>query len=120
MVSGDLLVEARRRAGISQAELGRRSGVPPSLIGRYERYEVIPSFERLRSLIKAAGSELSIRLAKVDPDRARAAPHPRRTAATWPHGRPAVRCPGSQASSCPSLIRYKFWGLWSDTGPDSF
>ena len=66
MVSGDLLVEARRRAGISQAELGRRSGVPPSLIGRYERYEVIPSFERLRSLIKAAGFELSIRLTKVD------------------------------------------------------
>ena len=66
MVSGDLLVEARRRAGMSQAELGRRSGVPPSLIGRYERYEVIPSLERLRSLLKSAGFELSIRLAKVD------------------------------------------------------
>jgi uncharacterized protein len=67
MVSGDLLVEARRRAGISQAELGRRSGVPPSLIGRYERYEVTPSLERLRSLIRAAGFELSIRLARLDP-----------------------------------------------------
>lgn len=67
MVSGDLLVEARRRAGISQAELGRRSRVPPSLIGRYERYEVIPSLERLRSLVRAAGFELSIRLAMVDP-----------------------------------------------------
>jgi transcriptional regulator with XRE-family HTH domain len=66
MVSGDLLVEARRRAGISQAVLGRRSGVPPSLIGRYERYEVIPSLERLRSLLRAAGFDLSIRLAKVD------------------------------------------------------
>jgi transcriptional regulator with XRE-family HTH domain len=61
-----LLVEARRRAGLSQAELGRRSGVPASLIGRYERYEVTPSLERLRSLLKAAGFELSIRLAKVD------------------------------------------------------
>lgn len=67
MVSGDLLVEARRRAGISQAELGRRSGVPPSLIGRYERYEVIPSLERLRSLLRAAGFELSMRLANADP-----------------------------------------------------
>jgi transcriptional regulator with XRE-family HTH domain len=66
MVSGDLLVEARRRAGLSQAELGRRSGVPASLIGRYERYEVTPSLERLRSLLRAAGFELSIRLAKVD------------------------------------------------------
>jgi transcriptional regulator with XRE-family HTH domain len=67
MVSGDLLVEARRRAGISQAEVGRRSGVAPSLIGRYERYEVIPSLERVRSLLRAAGFELSIRLARVDP-----------------------------------------------------
>jgi transcriptional regulator with XRE-family HTH domain len=66
MVGGDLLVEARRRAGISQAELGRRSGVPPSLIGRYERYEVMPSLERLRSLLRAAGFDLSFRLANVD------------------------------------------------------
>jgi len=67
VVSGDLLVEARRRAGISQAELGRRSGVAPSLIGRYERYEVIPSLERLRALLRACGVELSFRLATVDP-----------------------------------------------------
>jgi hypothetical protein len=67
MLSGDLLVEARRRAGISQAELGRRSGVAPSLIGRYERYEVFPSIERLRELLRACGIELSFRLASVDP-----------------------------------------------------
>src|SRR5262245_14779890 len=66
MVSGDLLVEARRRAGISQAELARRSGIAPSLIGRYERYEVLPSFERLRELLHACGFELSVRLASVD------------------------------------------------------
>jgi transcriptional regulator with XRE-family HTH domain len=67
MLSGDLLVEARRRAGISQAELGRRSGVAPSLIGRYERYEVTPSLERLRELLRACGLELSFRLANIDP-----------------------------------------------------
>lgn len=67
MVSGDLLVEARRRAGISQAELARRSGVAASLIGRYERYEVIPSFERLRELVGACGFELMFRLARLDP-----------------------------------------------------
>jgi transcriptional regulator with XRE-family HTH domain len=66
MLSGDLLVEARRRAGVSQAELGRRSGVAPSLIGRYERYEVIPSLERLRELLRACGVELSFRLANLD------------------------------------------------------
>jgi transcriptional regulator with XRE-family HTH domain len=66
VLSGDLLVEGRRRAGISQAELARRSGVAPSLIGRYERYEVIPSLERLRALLRACGLELSFRLANVD------------------------------------------------------
>jgi transcriptional regulator with XRE-family HTH domain len=66
MVSGDLLVEARRRAGISQAALAQRSGVAASLIGRYERYEVIPSLERLRELLRACGFELSFRLASVD------------------------------------------------------
>lgn len=66
MLSGDLLVEARRRAGISQAELARRSGVAPSLIGRYERYEVIPSFERVRLLLRACGVELTFRLANID------------------------------------------------------
>jgi transcriptional regulator with XRE-family HTH domain len=68
MLSGDLLVEARRRAGISQAELARRSGVAASLIGRYERYEVSPSLERLRELLGACGFELSFRLAGVDAD----------------------------------------------------
>jgi transcriptional regulator with XRE-family HTH domain len=67
VLSGDLIVEARRRAGISQAELARRSGVAASLIGRYERYEVIPSLERLRELLRACGLELSFRLANVDP-----------------------------------------------------
>jgi transcriptional regulator with XRE-family HTH domain len=67
MVSGDLIVEARRRAGISQAELARRAGVATSLIGRYERYEVIPSFERLRALLRACGFEFAFRLAAVDP-----------------------------------------------------
>ena len=66
MISGDLLIEARRRAGISQAELARRSGVATSLIGRYERYEVIPSFERLRELVRACGLDLSFRLANAD------------------------------------------------------
>ena len=66
MISGDLLVEARRRAGLSQADLGKRSGVAPSLIGRYERYEVTPSFERLRDLLRACGFELTFRLASVD------------------------------------------------------
>ncbi len=36
------------------------------MIGRYERYEVIPSLERLRALLRACGLELSFRLANID------------------------------------------------------
>jgi transcriptional regulator with XRE-family HTH domain len=66
MVSADLLREARLRAGITQAELGRRVGKPQSAIGRWERGEVRPSLETLRDLIRACGFELCFRLANYD------------------------------------------------------
>jgi transcriptional regulator with XRE-family HTH domain len=66
MISGDLLREARRRAGLSQAELARRAGKPTSVIGRWERGEVKPSLETLREVIRAAGLELGFRLSNAD------------------------------------------------------
>lgn len=66
MVSGDLLREARRRAGLSQAELASRAGVPRSAIGRWERGEVLPSLERLRELIRACDLELTFGIANAD------------------------------------------------------
>ena len=66
MVSGDLLREARLRAGLSQAELARRAGKPISSIGRWERGEVLPSLETLRELIRACGLELSFQIANAD------------------------------------------------------
>jgi transcriptional regulator with XRE-family HTH domain len=60
------LREARRRAGLSQAELGRRVGKPQSVISRWERGEVEPSLETLRGLIRACGLELTLGLAKYD------------------------------------------------------
>lgn len=66
MLSGDLLREARLRAGLTQTELGRRVGKPQSVIGRWERGEVLPSLETLRDLIRACGLELSYRLANYD------------------------------------------------------
>jgi transcriptional regulator with XRE-family HTH domain len=66
MVSGDLLREARRRAGLSQAELARRAGKPTSVIGRWERNEVKPSLETLRDLVEACGLELAFRLQEAD------------------------------------------------------
>lgn len=66
MISGDLLREARLRAGLTQAELGRRAGRPQSVIGRWERGEVLPSLETLRGLIRACGLELTFELASYD------------------------------------------------------
>ena len=66
MVSADLLREARLRAGLTQAELGRCVGRPQSQIGRWERGEVKPSLETLRELIRACGLELGFGLYNYD------------------------------------------------------
>jgi transcriptional regulator with XRE-family HTH domain len=66
VISGDLLREARRRAGLSQAELARRAEKPTSVIGRWERGEVKPSLETLQEMIRACGFELGFRIAPRD------------------------------------------------------
>jgi transcriptional regulator with XRE-family HTH domain len=68
VISGDLLREARLRAGLSQGELARRAGKPTSVIGRWERGEVKPSLETLREVIRAAGFELGLMLSNSDED----------------------------------------------------
>jgi transcriptional regulator with XRE-family HTH domain len=68
MLGGDLLREARCRAGLSQAALARRAGKPTSVIGRWERGEVRPSFETLQDLIRACGLDLHFRLEPYDGD----------------------------------------------------
>lgn len=66
MVSADLLREARLRAGLTQAELGRKAGIARSQISRYERGDVLPSLETLRRLIRACGLELGFRIFNAD------------------------------------------------------
>ena len=66
MVSGDLIREARLRAGLTQAALGRRAGKGQSQIARWERGEVTPSFETLRELVRACGFDLSFRVVNCD------------------------------------------------------
>ena len=51
---------------MTQAELGRRAAVAPSAIGRWERGEVAPSLETLRSLIRATGHDLGLGVAAAD------------------------------------------------------
>jgi transcriptional regulator with XRE-family HTH domain len=66
VISGDLLREARLRAGLTQQELARRAGTSQSAIARWESGDVLPSFERLRELIRACGLELTFGLANYD------------------------------------------------------
>jgi transcriptional regulator with XRE-family HTH domain len=67
MSIAQLVREARRRAGLTQADLARRAGVPKSTVGRVESGARVPSTEMAERLVRAAGFELSIALAEPDP-----------------------------------------------------
>ncbi len=60
--------EARKRAGLTQAELARRAGVPQSTVGRVESGARVPSTALAERLIRAAGFELRVGLGEPDPD----------------------------------------------------
>lgn len=66
MVSGDLIKEARLRAGLTQSELGARLGKSQSVIARWERDDVSPSLETLREVIRACGLDLTFFMSKYD------------------------------------------------------
>ena len=59
-----LVREARRRVGLSQAELGRRAGVTQSVVSAYESGARQPSVPMLARLIAATGLELDMRLSE--------------------------------------------------------
>lgn len=64
--SGSLIREARLRAGLSQVELGERTGKDRAQIARWERDAVSPPFETLRMLLRACGYDLSSDLIEYD------------------------------------------------------
>jgi len=59
--------EARRRAGLSQAGLAEKAGVPKSTVGRIESGARTPSVELVERLVRAAGLELAVSLSEPDP-----------------------------------------------------
>ena len=67
--AGRLIRRARRGAGLTQAELGRRAEMPRSVVNAYERGSRDPSTESLARLLAAAGAVLQIERAPVDPVR---------------------------------------------------
>ena len=69
MIAWALVQEARRRSGLTQAELARRAGVPQSSVAKIERGRRDPSLSTLDRLVRAAGLELRVQLApRVDHD----------------------------------------------------
>lgn len=59
-LAGALLLDARHRAGLSQAELARRAGVARPLISQYENGHKDPSLTTLAHLVAACGLELRL------------------------------------------------------------
>ncbi len=73
--AADLIMEARRRSGLSQAELARRSGVARPIVNAYERNRREPSVAAVERLLAAAGCRLVVASAVRVPDPERAGRH---------------------------------------------
>lgn len=67
MILRSLVREARKRAGLTQTELGRRAGVPQSTVARVESGARTPSTDLVERLVRAAGFEVRCRLGEPDP-----------------------------------------------------
>lgn len=65
--AGRLLLEARRRAGVSQTELARRTRTPQSVLSAYERSRRQPSVAALARLLAALGFGLGLTERGLDP-----------------------------------------------------
>jgi transcriptional regulator with XRE-family HTH domain len=57
-----LLIEARRRAGLTQRDLARRARTAQSVVARIESGTASPSWQTLERLLRAAGFALSATL----------------------------------------------------------
>jgi predicted nucleotidyltransferase/DNA-binding XRE family transcriptional regulator len=60
--SGSLLREARKKSGLSQAELARRAGVTQSVVSAYESAARQPSLPTLDRLVSATGLVLEMKV----------------------------------------------------------
>jgi transcriptional regulator with XRE-family HTH domain len=60
--------EARKRAGLTQAQLAAKAGTTQSAIARVETDAQAPTLEQLTKLLRACGFDLAIRLVRADPE----------------------------------------------------
>jgi transcriptional regulator with XRE-family HTH domain len=66
VITADLIVEARRRGGLTQQELAERLGRPQPTIARWDSGRHAPSMETVREVARACGLEFSYGLAEHD------------------------------------------------------
>jgi predicted nucleotidyltransferase/DNA-binding XRE family transcriptional regulator len=62
--AADTILDARRRSGLTQAELGARARVAQSVVSAYESGSRQPGVEMIRKLVNAAGFELTLGLTR--------------------------------------------------------
>jgi predicted transcriptional regulator len=66
MRGGDLVVEARRRVGLTQRELAGLGGTTQSAIARLEGGRTNPSFDQVARLLRLCGFRLAVALDQYD------------------------------------------------------
>src|SRR3954447_1423200 len=91
MIGGELVREARKRAGITQAELATRAETTQSAIARLESGRTSPSLEQVERLLRLCGYQLVVELAPYDdPELVKAKPalgvHPPSASSGWKPG----------------------------------
>lgn len=62
----DLILEARKRAGLTQRELAERAGTTQSSIARWESARSEPSFANVVRLLRLCGFVLDVHLERYD------------------------------------------------------
>lgn len=66
MLARDVIVIARRRAGLTQQQLGHRLGVPQVTIARWESGATEPKFRAVQETVQACELDLTLGLATAD------------------------------------------------------
>jgi transcriptional regulator with XRE-family HTH domain len=66
VIGGELVREARKRAGLTQAELATRADTTQSAIARLESGRTSPALEQVERLLKLCGFMLIVELAPYD------------------------------------------------------
>ena len=106
MVLRNLVREARKRAGLTQADLGRRAGVPQSTVARIESGARTPSTDLVERLVRAAGFEIDASVSVI-PTRGRAACSPAPSVERPPNVLPTPPAPPGSFWAPPPVARAK-------------